>query len=310
MAGEPVGNTNDLLYFTDGSLAYAGHHLHDPGHHLHTHSFVEVATVTGGTGVHVSLAGRTPVRTGDVVLLRPGVWHGYEDCRALDVFNCCFSTELLHRELAWTREDPLLGYLLWTGPYSLRRRGMLTTHLDPDTLAACTRHLDALDELGSRSIGLHRGDIIGRLALFLAALARTVARDGGDAEEPTRPTHPAVVHAMRIMEARLEHRWTLGELADRLHLASGYLVRLFKSATGLPPMAYLSRHRVERAATLLLHTDQSIAHIARTVGWADQNYFARRFRAHYGMSASLYRTRFSHNAVRLGTGTIVNGDAT
>jgi AraC family L-rhamnose operon transcriptional activator RhaR len=96
--------------------------------------------------------------------------------------------------------------------------------------------------------------------------------------------------------------WTLRELADRSHLAPGYLVRLFKCATGLPPMAFLARHRVELAARRLLHTDQSIAHIARSVGWPDQNYFARRFKLHFGLSASVYRARFSHHEVRLDAG--------
>jgi AraC family L-rhamnose operon transcriptional activator RhaR len=114
-------------------------------------------------------------------------------------------------------------------------------------------------------------------------------------------THPAVADAMRMMEARPAHPWTLTELAAELHLAPGYLVRLFKSATGLPPMAFLSRHRVEVAAVQLLHTDSPICRIGESVGWPDQNYFARRFRAHYGLSASAYRARFSHNAVRLRT---------
>ncbi|MGH3877479.1 MAG: AraC family transcriptional regulator [Actinophytocola sp.] len=302
----PVGNANDLLYFTDGTLAYAGHHLHDPGHHLHTHSFMEVAVVTGGEGVHVSSAGREPLRTGDVILLRPGVWHGYEECHRLDVFNCCFSTQLLHRELAWTREDPLLGYLLWTGPHSAQRRGMLTTSLDEATLGECADHLDGLSRLRHAPMAMHRGDIIGRLSLFLSALARTVARDG---DAVRGPTHPAVVHAMRLMEARPDHRWTLRELAEQLHLAPGYVVRLFKCATGLPPMAYLTRHRVELAATRLLHTDEPIAHIARSVGWPDQNYFARRFKVHFGLSASVYRARFTHNSVQLASGTIVSGSA-
>lgn len=35
------------------------------------------------------------------------------------------------------------------------------------------------------------------------------------------------------------------------------------------------------------------------VGWPDQDYFARRFRAHYGLSATTYRARFATSAVHL-----------
>jgi AraC family L-rhamnose operon transcriptional activator RhaR len=64
-------------------------------------------------------------------------------------------------------------------------------------------------------------------------------------------------------------------------------------------MAHLSRFRVETAAAMLLHTDQPITQIGHSVGWPDQNYFARRFKAHYGLTASSYRTRFTHRAVRM-----------
>jgi AraC family L-rhamnose operon transcriptional activator RhaR len=299
MSEPPVARNKGLLYFTDGSLAYAGHYVHDRSHPVHTHSFVEIAVVTGGRGAHKSLAGLKELHAGDVVLLRPGVWHGYEECRRLDLYNCCFSNELLQRELAWTREDPLLGYLLWTGPNSMQRRGLLTTRLDAQALKECMIHLDALDRLREVPVGRHRGDIIGRLSLFLSHLARAVASDHGNLSEPGGPTHPAVVQAMRLLESRLDHRWTLSELADELHLAPRYLVRLFKSATGLPPMAYLAQHRVEKAATLLLHTDQPITQIGQAVGWADQNYFARRFKAHYGLTATTYRQRFTHDPVWL-----------
>jgi AraC family L-rhamnose operon transcriptional activator RhaR len=142
-------------------------------------------------------------------------------------------------------------------------------------------------------VNLHRGEIVGWLSLFLGCLARAVLDDG--AVRGMGQTHPAVLEAMRMMEAEPARQWTLSELASDLHLAPGYLVRLFKSTTGLPPMAFLSRHRVELAADRLLHTDQPISRIGESVGWPDQNYFARRFKSHYGLSASTYRARFTHS---------------
>jgi hypothetical protein len=71
----PMDTSHGPLHFTEGTLAYAGMHLHIDGHPMHTHRFVEVAFVTGGSGTHASLAGRRELTRGDVVLLRPGVWH-------------------------------------------------------------------------------------------------------------------------------------------------------------------------------------------------------------------------------------------
>ena len=72
---------------------------------------------------------------------------------------------------------------------------------------------------------------------------------------------------MRLMEADLARHWTLASLADELHLTPKHLVRLFKAATGLPPMAYLARVRAERAAVLVLHSDEPMTGIGAAVGW-------------------------------------------
>ena len=287
----PVEQTRSLLHIVDGSLAFAGHYVHQDSHPIHTHSFVEIALVMGGAGVQRSLAGPQRLAIGDVLLLRPGVWHGYEECRALDLYNCCFSPELLRRELAWTREDPQLGHLLWTGPYAEQRRGILTGRLEGDAFRESVAHLERLHDLRGVPAETHRGDLVGSLTLFLSVLARAIS-PGHDGTWPS-VTHPAVLEAMRMMEERPAYHWTLTSLAAGLHVAPGYLVRLFKSATGLPPMAYLSRHRVELAAARLLHTDLPINRIGESVGWPDQNYFARRFKSHYGLSASTYRARFT-----------------
>ena len=297
MENPPLGTEQGLFHFTDGALADAIPYLHDHDSPLHTHSFVEIAFTVSGAGVHNCLNGRQEVRAGHVILLRPGVWHGYESCSQLNVYNCCFSSELLRRELSWVREDPLLGYLLWAGPYSSSARGMLTAALDPATFRECLTHLDALAALRMRPRQRHRGDVIGRLSLLFSQLGQAVARTDQAFDEAA--VHPAVGHVMRLLEADLARQWTLAELADDVHLTPGHMVRLFKGATGLPPMAYLAQVRAEHAAVLLLHSDEPVTGIGRAVGWADQNYFARRFKAHYGLSATTYRKRFATQAAHL-----------
>src|SRR5215471_8506682 len=195
----PMDTGGDLFHFTDGAMAYAGYHTHDGVNALHTHSFMEVAFVTAGAGTHVSLAGRQRLAVGDVILLRPGVWHGYENCTGLELCNCCFSSELLRRELYWTREDPLIGYLLWRGPYSARGRGVLTPSLDALTLADCKVHLAALNALRHEPVARYRGDIVGRLALLFGSLSRAAAHAQGSVLDAGGPVHPVVGQAMRML---------------------------------------------------------------------------------------------------------------
>ena len=279
--------------------AYAFSYLHRWDSPVHTHSFVEIAFAVDGAATHHCLAGRREMRPGDVVLLRPGVWHGYESCQRFEVYNCCFSTELLRRELSWTREDPLLGFLLWAGPYSSPGRGVLMIRLEPSAIRECLVHLDALAALRHRPLALHRPDIVGRLSLLFGQLGQAVAQARGGLPGEPGAAHPAIVQAMRLLEADLARDWTLTGLAAELHLAPGYLVRLFNAATGLPPMAYLSQLRAEHAAVLLLHSDDPVTSIGRTVGWPDQSSFGRRFKAHFGLSATAYRKRFATRAAQL-----------
>lgn len=285
------------MRFAPGVVAAAGRHIH-ASIGVHTHTFVEVAVVLSGEGTQLSLAGRQLFRRGDVVFLRPGVWHGWE-CERLELFNCGFDNELLSRELAWTHEDPLLGYLLWTAPLSGGRRGMLTTHLDEPELRDCESQLLALEELRDRSLGPHRGDLIGRLTLILGHVARAVAADRKRSDDSGDPTHPLVIRAIHLLQADLSRAWTLSELAGALHVSPSHLLRLFKTSTGMPPMAYLAKRRVETAAEMLLQGDDAMSDIGRAVGWPDQNYLARRFKAHFGLSGTTYRARFAHTVKRL-----------
>ncbi|MGS2644502.1 AraC family transcriptional regulator [Streptosporangium sp. G12] len=275
----------------------------------HAHPHAEIAVVTAGKAIHRTPVGRHRVRQGSVILLPAGTPHAYEECDRLELYACGLRLGLLLRELAWIRDDPLLTRLFGDdagrdGPYRKKPDvpaagreatipGRREPVLDPRALADCVMHLDTLRELTAESATTHRADLIGRLLLFLSALTRagTGPPDQDDTTEPAIP--PAVAEVIRRMENDLGHGWSLGELADASFLTPGYLVRLFKASVGMPPMAYLTHLRAETAATLLMQTDHPVSRVGYLVGWPDQNHFARRFRAHFGMSATSFRESFT-----------------
>ena len=68
-------------------------------------------------------------------------------------------------------------------------------------------------------------------------------------------------------------------------------MRVFQSATGTAPLAWLIEQRVTRACAMLRHTDKRITEIAFEVGFNDSNYFTRQFRKATGFSPRDYRLR-------------------
>lgn len=67
------------------------------------------------------------------------------------------------------------------------------------------------------------------------------------------------------------------ELANRVNLTIPSMIRLFKENVGTSPQKYLKTLRVQKAGTLLVHTEKSLEEIAEECGFWDRNHFTRAF---------------------------------
>ena len=82
------------------------------------------------------------------------------------------------------------------------------------------------------------------------------------------------------------------DLADRSGLTVRSLQRLLRHYVGVGPKWLVARRRLHDAvATLDAGYDGSLADLAATAGWYDQNQFARDFSALVGTTPSAYRDR-------------------
>lgn len=84
----------------------------------------------------------------------------------------------------------------------------------------------------------------------------------------------------------------LQDMADSMGLSSTYLSRLFSKETGMRLQDYINSFRVERAANLLIYSEESIAYIGEYVNFPSQSYFGKMFRKYKHMTPKEYRDRY------------------
>ncbi len=89
---------------------------------------------------------------------------------------------------------------------------------------------------------------------------------------------------------------TLQGAARFVSLSPHHLSRVFKTRTGSTFTDYVTKKRIDRAAFLLLHTDQSVLRIANDLAFKPANYFSRAFKSHTGLTPSEFRRTGRHSA--------------
>jgi len=82
------------------------------------------------------------------------------------------------------------------------------------------------------------------------------------------------------------------EMIKRSRLAKRTFKRRFVTATGLTPIAYVQRLRIEDAKRRLERTDVSVDEISWRVGYEDAAFFRRLFKRTTGLAPGAYRKRF------------------
>ncbi len=128
-----------------------------------------------------------------------------------------------------------------------------------------------------------------RVLLILRDARRIAGKSGAISDTG----HPGVDCVLNRLSCDYSQPLTLQGLADEVGWSGGYLTRAFKRHTGSTITETLNRMRVERAAHLLLATNQSVAEIAGACGFNEVPYFNRRFKRLLGLTPTAFRFRSS-----------------
>lgn len=98
-----------------------------------------------------------------------------------------------------------------------------------------------------------------------------------------------ILRSLKFIHMNYNTNITLKQLAELERSSISTFRALFQKCTGIPPIEYQIRLRINRACDLLIQTDLSIHEIAESIGYMDSLYFCRIFKKKIGMSPTSYR---------------------
>lgn len=100
-----------------------------------------------------------------------------------------------------------------------------------------------------------------------------------------------VKQMIHYMSAQYAHPVSIEQMCESLGYNRAYLSRIFKKETGMSPVTYLLKLRIDKSRQLLRERPElSIEQVAASVGMTDALYFSRQFKRLCSHSPSHYRT--------------------
>lgn len=97
--------------------------------------------------------------------------------------------------------------------------------------------------------------------------------------------------SIRYIRENFRTSLNISMLADKEHFSIGHYHKWFVRMTGMTPVEYIRKLRMDWATHLLKTTELPIRHIAEEIGYASQATLSRLFLEEVGMSPAAYRKK-------------------
>lgn len=267
-------------------------------------AWLELADTTPTPHSAVSLS------PGDVVLLPSGSAHRLRDhanssahVHHVNEFSC--PRPNVSMPVRFGGDGPVSSFMTGVFQFAGGRQGTLLESLPP------LLHLSAEAAAGipqlattvqlilaeSAAVGFGTTIVSARLAdILLLQLLRMRATPSECSERGfTALADPSIGASLRLMHGRLADAWTVESLAHAVGMSRSAFSARFTELVGEPPLQYLTRWRMTKAAQLLRERSDSVSAIAERVGYGNAAAFMKAFTRDQGISPSAYR-RQQHDA--------------
>ncbi|MGO4545142.1 AraC family transcriptional regulator [Paenibacillus sp. 2TAB23] len=159
------------------------------------------------------------------------------------------------------------------------------THENPFRKKALTlRVRTAADRVIHTLAGVERWNPAGALELqsLIYSLFAGLILESVPAHEPELASW--IQECMKYIDLHALEGISVQQVADFAGVHRSYFTQVFTSQTGMPPMKYIQKVRMEKAKQMLIDTDATITEIGLSIGYPNLYTFTRAFKSYFNES--------------------------
>jgi AraC-like DNA-binding protein len=108
---------------------------------------------------------------------------------------------------------------------------------------------------------------------------------------------PQIGAALGLLHHEPQRAWSVQTLAHEVAMSRSPFAARFTALVGEPPLAYLTRWRMQLAAEFLLRERLNVSEVAGRIGYDSEAAFSKAFKRHYGQSPLAFRRQQEQAAV-------------
>lgn len=252
----------------------------------HWHTELEVGIVTAGSAVIAAGSERFFAKQGDGFFVNSGVLHGMWSRGPAE---CRFHSAVFHPRLVGGNIDSIFWQAYIHPLISDGTRQSL--HLER-TASWHQEALDAIESAWESCVEEPPGyelQVREALSRFAFLLSRNRPIIGKAPSERAARDETRIKQMLRFIQENYSAGINTAAIAGSATVSESECLRCFRSTIGTAPIQYLKQFRIQKAAELLLASEENVAEIGARCGFQDASYFTKTFRELKGRSPSEYR---------------------
>lgn len=274
------------LFLQEGKLITVRHHSRFVEFPMHKHNYIEMVYVCAGEITHYIDGKEIRMKPGDLIMLNQHVKHGVKRAEYGDVgINFIVLPEFFDIPLRMMRGKNILAdFLVGT----LRQNNPIPQYLNFQL--GGQKAISNLMENMITSImsDNNNEDVINQYSMGLVFLYLLNHMDKLSANSSNSYEDIIIQATMQYIDSNYRTA-SLSCIADDFKQSLPALSRMIKKCTGYTFQELLMRKRFQKTVMFLVETELPVEEIAVNIGYENQSYFYRQFKARYGMTPNQYR---------------------